>query len=228
MAHPADVLTLPKGPHSRPALDPSASTGADNSNGLQAPVINDKDKSASSAANGSGLTAADKVNIRSVGLTVDDDFINDDSDNEMAIDLVEEAGSGLHDAIPRKPRACGRGKCFAIVYHHQTVLIVPPLSCRLHSARRTPTLVAQPTPALTCDLREPALTARPHSKSHTRSSLIRARNVIRARRSSAPEISSAHLAHPRSSLIRSGPQSALVSHPDCPTIRARLSSAVVL
>ncbi|CAI5533731.1 unnamed protein product [Closterium sp. Naga37s-1] len=95
MAHPADVLTLPKGPHSRPALDPSASTGADNSNGLQAPVINDKDKSASSAANGSGLTAADKVNIPSVGLTVDDDFIDDDSDNEMAIDLVEEAGSAV-------------------------------------------------------------------------------------------------------------------------------------
>ncbi|CAI5499550.1 unnamed protein product [Closterium sp. Naga37s-1] len=93
MAHPADAFVLPKGQRSRPALDPPASTGVDSSTGLQAPASNDKDKPASSAAGGSGLSAADKATLPSFGLTDADDFIDDDSDDEMLIDLVKEAGS---------------------------------------------------------------------------------------------------------------------------------------
>ncbi|CAI5506049.1 unnamed protein product [Closterium sp. Naga37s-1] len=92
MSHPADILALAKGKRSRLALDPPAPTGADSSTGLQAPAINDKDKSASSAAGGSGLSAADKATIPAVGLTDAEDFIDDDSDDEMAIDLVKEVG----------------------------------------------------------------------------------------------------------------------------------------
>ncbi|CAI5975630.1 unnamed protein product [Closterium sp. NIES-65] len=107
MSHPADVPVLPKGQRSRPALDPPPSTealdpltdppteSAAGSTKTSVPAVNDNDSVSASAASGSGLSASDKATIPSFGVADDDGFMDDDSDDEMLIDLVKEAGSQL-------------------------------------------------------------------------------------------------------------------------------------
>ncbi|CAI5472184.1 unnamed protein product [Closterium sp. Yama58-4] len=95
MSHPADVPNLPKGQRSRPVSDLPLSTDAVSSTVDKSPAVSDNGKKFPSEAGGSGLSAEDKATIPSVGITDDGGFIDDDSDDDMVIDLVKEADFGL-------------------------------------------------------------------------------------------------------------------------------------
>ncbi|CAI5505779.1 unnamed protein product [Closterium sp. Naga37s-1] len=102
MAHPADIPVLPKGHRSRPALDTVITNGvvsppAEEQQSGKAVVNNETHSAAvneattASVAGSSGLTTAEKAAMSSATLTDIDGFLDDDSDDEMVIDLVKEA-----------------------------------------------------------------------------------------------------------------------------------------
>ncbi|CAI6006065.1 unnamed protein product [Closterium sp. NIES-64] len=110
MSHPADVLTPPKGQRPRPAADAMASPSAagfpamDQQSGSvnadkevtkdNIPAVTAKLKGVDiSIPGGSGLSVAEKAAM------AEDGCMDEDSDDEMLIDLDKEAASRLHSVI---------------------------------------------------------------------------------------------------------------------------------
>ncbi|CAI5522922.1 unnamed protein product [Closterium sp. Naga37s-1] len=110
MSHPADVTVLPKGQRSRPAADKLTSNGVDGPPALDQQsrsviadnvaqkdnisAVTDKLKGVDlSVPGGSGLSVADKAAMNADG------YLDEDSDDEMLIDLDKEAASRLRSVI---------------------------------------------------------------------------------------------------------------------------------